>query len=106
MHSDRRLRRGCVHRFESAVCHDADACTADACDPAIGCLATTANFYTTGFSADRVDGRDLAVLAGSWNSCPNTLRYNPAANLDHEHPCIDASDFHLFMNTFGRDCTP
>jgi uncharacterized protein DUF11/slime mold repeat-containing protein len=88
------------------VCHDADACTADACDRVIGCLETTANFDTTGFSAGRVDGRDLAILAASWHSCPNALRYNPAANLDREQPCIDGTDFHLFMTTFGRDCTP
>jgi uncharacterized repeat protein (TIGR01451 family) len=90
-------------------CHDADACTADSCDRTLGCLAPTANFDTTGFSSLRVDGRDLAVLARSWNSCPNgpnALRYNPAANLDRAQPCIDASDFHLFMNAFGRDCAP
>lgn len=87
-------------------CQDTDVCTADACDPALGCLAPTANFDTTGFSAGRVDGRDLAVLAHSWFSCPNTLRYNPAANLDRGQPCIDAIDFHLFMNAFARDCAP
>jgi uncharacterized repeat protein (TIGR01451 family) len=87
-------------------CQDTDACTVDACDRALGCLATTANFDTTGFSAGRVDGRDLAVLAQSWNSCPNTLRYNPVANLDRAQPCIDGIDFHLFMNAFARDCAP
>jgi uncharacterized repeat protein (TIGR01451 family) len=87
-------------------CHDADACTADACDPALGCLSQTANFDRTGFSTNRVDGRDLAVLARSWSSCPNMLRYNPAANLDRAQPCIDGNDFHLFMNAFGRDCAP
>jgi uncharacterized repeat protein (TIGR01451 family) len=87
-------------------CHDADACTVDSCDRALGCLAPSANFDTTGFSAARVDGRDLAVLARSYFSCPSALRYNPAANLDRAQPCIDETDFHLFMNAFGRDCAP
>ncbi len=99
-------RAGACVGLNPLACHDADACTADACDPVIGCLATTANFDMTGFSDERVDGRDLAVLAGSWNSCPNGLRYNPAANLDRAEPCIEASDFHLFMTMFGRDCAP
>ena len=88
------------------VCNDADACTADACNRASGCFATTANFDRASFSAGRVDGRDLAVLARSWNSCPNTLRYNAAADLDPQQPCIDETDFHLFMNAFGRSCAP
>ena len=88
------------------VCHDADACTTEACDPAIGCAVTTANFDTVGFSAARVDGRDLAVLAGSWNSCPGDARYNAAANLDRQQPCIGPTDFHLFMSAFGRNCAP
>jgi uncharacterized repeat protein (TIGR01451 family) len=87
-------------------CQDTDVCTADVCDRALGCIAPTANFDTTGFSAGRVDGRDLAVLAQSWFSCPNTLRYNPAANLDRAQPCIEDADFHLFMNAFARDCAP
>jgi hypothetical protein len=63
---------------------------------------------TTSFSADRVDGRDLTVLADAWNSCPaDVLRYNPAANLDQvPGTCIDDTDFHLFMSSFGSSCAP
>jgi hypothetical protein len=88
------------------ACHDADVCTADVCDPAIRCVATTANFDTTGFSGGRVDGRDLTVLAGAWNACIGSPRYNAAADLDHHGACIDDADFHFFMNAFGRDCAP
>lgn len=90
----------------AVACHDADVCTADVCDPAIRCVATTANFDTTGFSAGRVDGRDLTVLAGAWNSCMGSPRYNAAADLDHHGACIDESDFHFFMSAFGHDCAP
>ena len=48
-----------------------------------------------------VDGRDLAVLAGAWNSCPGNPRYAAAANLDRDGICIDLGDFHLFMDAFG-----
>ena len=88
----------------AVVCHDADVCTADACDPTLRCVATTANFDVTGFSTGRVDGRDLAVLADAWNSCPGNLRYTAAANLDRGGICIDLEDFHLFMGTFGSAC--
>jgi uncharacterized repeat protein (TIGR01451 family) len=88
----------------AVVCLDGDVCTADACDPLLRCVATTANFDVTGFSASRVDGRDLAVLAGAWNSCPGNPRYTAAANLDRESICIDLADFHQFMNAFGREC--
>jgi hypothetical protein len=93
-----------------ALCTDGDACTADLCDPAGACAAThlTVNLDVTGFSATRVDGRDLVVFALAWNSCPVDPLYNAAANLDQETTplgsCIDASDFHLFMNAFGRSC--
>jgi uncharacterized repeat protein (TIGR01451 family) len=90
----------------AVACHDADVCTADVCDPAIRCVSTTANFDTTGFSAGRVDGRDLTVLAAAWNSCVGSPRYNAAADLDHNGACIDDADFHYFMNAFGRDCAP
>ena len=90
----------------AVACQDADVCTADVCDPAIRCVATTANFDTVGFSAGRVDGGDLTVLAAAWNSCVGSPRYNSAANLDHQGACIGASDFHLFMNAFGRNCAP
>jgi len=90
----------------AVVCHDADACTADVCDPAIRCVTTTANFDRAGFSAGRVDGRDLTVLAGAWNACIGSPRYNAAVDLDHDGTCIDDTDFHFFMSAFGRDCAP
>ena len=90
----------------AVTCHDDDVCTANACDPTLRCLATTADFDAAGFSAGRVDGRDLAILAGAWNSCPGSPRYNAAANLDRQVACVNASDFHLFMDAFGHDCAP
>ena len=87
------------------LCTDGLACTTDICNGAAGCLAThaSANFDTTTFSANRVDGKDLVVLAAAWNSCPGDPLYNAAANLDLAG-CIDMTDFHLFMTTFGQDC--
>ena len=89
-------------------CDDAQACTADVCDPAIGCLTSVTNLDTGGFSAARVDGRDLVVLADAYNSCPGDLRYRLAANLDRVQTlpgaCIDGTDFHLFMVSFGHNC--
>jgi uncharacterized repeat protein (TIGR01451 family) len=90
----------------TVVCQDADRCTADVCDPVAQCLSSTTNFDTTGFSAGRVDGRDLAVFAAAWNSCLGTERYNPAADLDHQMPCIGSDDFHFFMLSFGLSCPP
>jgi hypothetical protein len=93
----------------SALCSDGLACTADVCDPT-GCSAVhaSANLDTTGFSAGRVDGLDLVVIADAWNACPGDLRYNAAANLDQgaalPDSCVDDSDFHLFMNSFGQSC--
>jgi hypothetical protein len=93
-----------------ALCADGDACSADLCDPASGCLPVhqTANLDTSGFSATRVDGRDLVVLADAWNSCPGALAYDAAANLDQgatvPASCIDLTDFHLFMLSFGWTC--
>jgi hypothetical protein len=53
-------------------------------------------------------GRDLVVLADAWNSCPGDPRYNAAANLDGvptlPDACVDTTDFHLFMTTFGSSC--
>jgi hypothetical protein len=73
-------------------------------------MSQTANMNSTSFSANRVDGRDLTDLADAWNSCPGDLRYNPAANLDQASAfpadCIDLTDFHLFMGSFGQTCTP
>jgi uncharacterized repeat protein (TIGR01451 family) len=88
------------------LCSDTDACTSEACDPLLGCVAPTADFDATGFSAGRVDGRDLAIFARAWNSCPGGALYNPAANLDPSGNCVDLADFHLFMNAFGHSCGP
>lgn len=121
----------CVHTVQSASCDDHDVCTQSdvcvqgtcvgtapiactapdscssaTCDEAAGCVTGTANFDTTGFSAGRVDGRDVVVLAATWGSCPGDLRYDEAANLDPESPCIDLPDFHQFMNVFGSACLP
>lgn len=81
----------------------------DACSEAALCFS--ANMDTTSFSTNRVDGRDLAVLAGAWNSCPTgpgSERYDATANLDaipvEPGACVDAADFHLFMTSFGRTC--
>ena len=91
-------------------CNDANVCTADACNPVTGCESQTVNMDTTSFSADRVDGRDLTVLADAWNSCPGEPRYNPAANLDQGTSlmlaCVDGADFHLFMTSYGNSCSP
>ena len=91
----------------NALCDDANPCTTDSCDPASGCVNTSANLDATGFSTPRVDGRDLVVLADAWNSCPADpapSRYAPAADLDPTDPCIVDTDFHLFMTTFGQVC--
>jgi hypothetical protein len=87
------------------LCTDGLACTTDVCNGVAGCLAThaNANFDTTTFSANRVDGKDLVVLATAWNSCPGDTLYNAAANFD-QTGCVDMADFHLFMTTFGQDC--
>jgi hypothetical protein len=67
-----------------------------------------ADLDESGFSANRVDGLDMVVLADAWNSCPGDPRYNVAANFDHSgvmpSACIDMTDFHLFMNAFGHIC--
>ncbi len=85
-------------------CSDGDRCTIDACPPAVGCVASTANLDTNDFSAERVDGRDLAVLAAAWNSCPGDASYNASAKLDLSTACIDGADFHAFMTAFGYHC--
>jgi len=98
---------GCVNTDNSAACGDGNVCTADVCDPAIGCIVNhqTANMDAgLGFSADRVDGRDLVVLADAWNSCPTEQRYNADANLDPQDPCIVDLDFREFMKAFGHSC--
>ncbi len=94
----------------TALCSDGAACSADVCNGAAGCalIHENVNLDTTGFSANRVDGRDLEVFALAWMTCPGNLLYNPAANLDQgavfPDSCVDISDFHLFMDSFGRTC--
>jgi hypothetical protein len=94
----------------NTLCNDGDACSADICTQAGACSATpkTANLDATGFSATRVDGRDLVVLALAWNSCSPQPAYNALADLDPVSTppgaCVDAADFHLFMNSFGQSC--
>jgi len=88
------------------TCLSVDACAPAGCEPSGGCFAASANLDVTGFSAGRVDGRDVAVLADAWNTCPGDQRYNPAANLEPFGACIDLTDFHRFMSTFGRTCSP
>jgi uncharacterized repeat protein (TIGR01451 family) len=87
---------------------DADACTADGCDPASGCVHKSANLDPSSFSVTRVDGRDLVVLADAWNSCSPDTRYDAAADLDPVSTppgaCVDMDDFHIFMTLFGRSC--
>jgi uncharacterized repeat protein (TIGR01451 family) len=100
----------CVAGPARVCAPDSDACTADVCNAATGCTTSETNFDNGGFSASRVDGRDLVVLADAWASCPTVdpTRYNPAANLDQDAgspgDCIDDTDFHLFMNSFGMSC--
>jgi len=102
---------GCVHTDISASCTDGNVCTADACNPASGCstIHKPINIDTESFSVDRVDGRDLVILANAWNSCFPDPRYNAAVDyLGPDslppQPCIDEVDFHLFMNAFGQGC--
>jgi hypothetical protein len=84
-------------------CDDGNACTGDVCDPATGCIHGLADLDASGFSASRVDGRDLVILANAWNSCPGDSNYDAAANLDAAG-CVDLTDFHLFMESFGHSC--
>jgi hypothetical protein len=100
---------GVIDKGGNALCHDASGCTtADICGGLMGCMNKSSNLDLAGFSATRVDGRDLVVLADAWNSCPGDPRYKATANLDGvptlPDACVDMTDFHLFMTTFGRDC--
>jgi hypothetical protein len=92
----------------AVVCNDNNACTADSCNQATGCVTGNSNIDATGFSANRVDGLDLVVIADAWNACPGNPRYDAAANLDQgaalPASCVDTDDFHLFMNSFGQSC--
>ena len=78
----------------------------DVCEPQAVCAR--ANLDTSDFSAARVDGRDLAVFAQAFGTCPDTGNVLAAANLDLEPsgtgPCVDLADFHLFMSVFARTC--
>jgi hypothetical protein len=87
----------------AANCDDGNACTADTCDTTTGCVHGDVNLDVNVFSSDRVDGRDLVVLADAWNSCPGDTAYNAAANLD-QAGCVDLIDFHFFMMSFGLSC--
>ena len=58
---------------------------------------------------NRVDGRDLGVFAGAFGSCPGDAAYDASANLDRipasvgpPGTCVDITDFHLFMDQFGK----
>jgi hypothetical protein len=94
---------GTVDSGGSDLCGDDNDCTADFCDSSSGCLHHVADTDTSGFSAGRIDGRDLVVLANAWNSCPGDPAYNASADFD-EGGCVDLTDFHLFMTTFGHVC--
>jgi hypothetical protein len=69
-------------------------------------LLASANLSTDGFSADRIDGRDLFVFASTYALCPGDPGYNGLANLDRvpagSGACVDAEDLHLFLNEFGK----
>lgn len=64
------------------------------------------DFSVEGFSRDRIDGRDLFIFAASFGACPGDASYNCTVNIDRlvdpSGACIYGSDFHLFMEQFGR----
>ena len=79
----------------------------DACEEAA--LFSRANVATAGFSAGRVDGRDLEVFAAAFGTCPGDPGFSQGANLDQVPPaagrpgaCVGMTDFHLFMDQFAR----
>ncbi|OLC55098.1 MAG: hypothetical protein AUH92_02895 [Acidobacteria bacterium 13_1_40CM_4_69_4] len=80
--------------------------TGDACEPQAICARS--NLDTVDFSAARVDGRDLAVFARAFGTCPGTGDVPAPANLDLQPngpgACVDLVDFHLFMSVFARTC--
>ncbi len=80
--------------------------TGDVCEPQAMCAR--ANLDTNEFSAARVDGRDLAVFAQAFGTCPDAGDVLAQANLDLEPSgtgaCVDLADFHLFMSVFARTC--
>jgi len=74
-----------------------------------GSLFADANLSNEGFSSGRVDGRDLAIFADAFGTCPGEAAFNDAANLDRVPPplgspgaCVGLADFHLFMEQFAR----
>jgi len=79
----------------------------NACEEAA--LFAGANIDDGGFSSNRIDGRDLTVLANSFGTCPGDPGYDGRANLDGipgsagpPGSCVDMTDFHLFMEQFAR----
>ncbi len=87
------------------VCPDTyDPSGVAVCDAAT--LFASANLSTEGFSADRIDGRDLFVFATAYALCPADPGYDERANLDRvpagEGACVDAEDLHIFLNEFGK----
>ena len=81
--------------------------TGDACEAAA--LFAEANLSHDGFSASRVDGRDLALFADAFGACPGDAGFLDAANLDRvpasagpPGACVGLADFHLFMEQFGH----
>lgn len=77
--------------------------TGDACESAA--LFNRANLSLEGFSASRIDGRDLGRFAAAFGTCPGDPAHNVAANLDlvptDPGACVDGLDFRLFMVEFG-----
>jgi putative metal-binding protein/VCBS repeat protein len=85
---------------------DADG-VGDACEESA--LFSNANLSSAGFSAGRVDGRDLEIFAGAFGTCPGDADFTAAANLDRipetvgpPGSCVSLSDFHLFMEAFAQ----
>jgi hypothetical protein len=89
---------GHIDEGGAALCADGDVCTSDVCGGVAGCTHKTADLDGSGFSANRVDGRDLAMLAAAWTSTSGG-----PADLD-QSGTVDMEDFHVFMNAFGWSC--
>jgi hypothetical protein len=83
---------GCVHTDSSASCNDGNACTADTCDPASGCVFTD----TT------------AAACNDNNICTDDL-CNPASGCFHQDntsPCDDANACTTGDTCGGGSCQP
>jgi hypothetical protein len=57
------------------------------------------------FSTDRVDGRDLYVMAACYGICPGDAGWSelcrlPNLNLSPDG-CVGGEDLHLFLDQFG-----